>query len=53
MQYLHTLGNHNKSPWLSYVYTCVNFLVLFLLDMAKIALTDPYFELPNAMTYPH
>ena len=52
MKYLHKLGNHNKSPYLSNVNTCVDYLVLFLLHMAKIALTDPYFELHNVMTHP-
>ena len=53
MKYLPKLGNHNKSPQVSNIYTCFDFLVLFLLHMAKIAFTDPYFDLHNVMTHPN
>ena len=44
------LGNHNEPPWLPIAYTFMDFPVFCLLDMAKIALTDPYFELHYIMT---
>ena len=53
MKYLHKLGIHNKSPLLSNVYTCVDFLVRFPLHMAEIAFTDPYFDIHNIMTNPN